>query len=144
MKNLTKELKEGQEITGKIKQPTEEMVWNFSGGYPKGPNWPARNIHTDLEVALQCGLKTRALSAAMFVGYFSELMTDVFGENWLTSGKMDLKFIGMVDVGEKITSKAVVKSKELKGSKAIYTLDLWIEKANGEKAVVGTATAAFQ
>lgn len=139
MGKLTTEINVGHEITGKLKHLTEERVWDFSGGYPKGPNWPAKNIHTNLEFARQCGLKTRAVSAAMFVGYLSELMMDLFGDNWLTSGKMDLKFIGMVGVDEKVISKAIITSKEPKGPEVKCSLDVWIEKENRDKVTVGTA-----
>jgi len=139
MGNITKDTKEGQEFIGKPKYLTEDRVWNFSGGYPKGPDWPAKNIHTDLEFARNCGLKTRAVSAAMFVGYLAELMITLFTESWLSYGKLDLKFIAPVDVGEKVVSKAVVKSKTVKNSDTVFMLDVWVENENGNKAVIGAA-----
>ena len=144
MGKLPKETKEGCEITGAVKHPIEKRVWNFSGGYPKGPQWPAKNIHTDLEFARQCGLKSRALSAAMFVGYLSEFMIDLFGVSWLTHGTMDLKFIAMVNVDEEVVPRAVVTSKKVEGSGPLFSLDVWVHKKSGEKVAVGTTTGIVQ
>jgi len=136
---LKKEIHEGHEISGKLKHLTEERVLNFSGGYPKGADWPSKNIHTDIDFAHKCGLKTRAVSAAMFVGFITEMMVDNFGEEWLCNGQIDLKFISMVDVGQKVIAKAVVKSKQVEQSRVKCNLDVWMETDSGDRAVVGEA-----
>jgi acyl dehydratase len=137
---ITKNTQEGQEFSGKLKTVTEERVYAFSGGFPKGTDWPKKNIHTDLEFAKSCGLPTRAASGAMFEGYLTELMIDLFGENWLTYGKMSLKFIAIVDVNDTILPKATVQSKQVQNFDVIFTMDLWCENQHGNKVVVGMGT----
>jgi acyl dehydratase len=73
------------------------------------------------------------------MGYLIELMVDLFGESWLSHGKMDLKFIAIVDVGDSLTAKAVVTSKELEGSGTRFALEMWCENQRGDKVAVGTA-----
>ncbi len=136
---ITKDTTEGQEFVGKIRTVTLDRLNFFSGGFPRGPNWPAKNIHTDLEFAKKCGLKTRAASGAMFEGYLTDHVIDIFGEDWLNYGTMDLKFIGLVDKDDTLIPKAVVKSKKLEGSAVEFTLEIWCENQNGNKVVVGTA-----
>lgn len=137
---MTKDTQEGYEVSGNLKTVTEERVYAFSGGFPKGTNWPKQNIHTDLEFARSCGLPTRAASGAMFQGYLTELMIDLFGESWLTGGKMSLIFIAMVDPGTILVPKAVVLSKQAENSGVRFVMEVWCEKQNGDKVVVGTAT----
>ena len=141
---ITKEAQKGSEFSGTVKTVTEERVYAFSGGFPRGPNWPAKNIHTDLEFARSCGLSTRAASGAMFEGYLTELMIDLFGENWLRHGRMSLAFIAVVDPGDTLVPKAVVVSRQAEGSALRLVLDVWCENQHGEKVVVGTATGVVE
>ena len=137
---ITKNIPEGHEFSGKLKTVTEERVYAFSGGFPKGKDWPKKTIHTDLDFAKSCGLPTRAASGAMFEGYLTELMIELFGENWLTYGKMSLKFIAIVDVNDTVLPKATVQSKQVQGSDVIFTMEVWCENQHGNKVMVGAAT----
>ena len=141
---ITKDTQEGYEVSGKLKTVTEERVYAFSGGFPKGPGWPKKTIHTDLEFAKSCGLPSRAASGAMFEGYLTELMIDLFGENFLTEGKMSLTFIAIVDPGDTLLPRAVVQSKQVEGSEVRSVMDVWCENQRGEKVTVGTASAVVR
>ena len=140
MAMLTKDTPEGFEVTGSLKMVSEERVYAFSGGFPKGDDWPKKTIHTNLEFAKNCGLPDRAASGAMFEGYLTELMIDSFGEEWLKMGRMSLKFINIVSPGDTLIPKATVQSREDESSGLRFTLDVWCENQHGEKVVVGTAT----
>jgi len=139
MRKLTPETKIGAEFAGKRNTISEPRVLAFSGGRFGALGWPAKNIHTDLEFARSCGLQTRSVSGAQYMGYLIELMVDLFGENWLNHGKMELKFIAIVDVEDSLVTKAVVTSKELEGSGTWFVLDMWCENQHGDKVAVGTA-----
>jgi acyl dehydratase len=139
MMKLTPDTKVGAEFTGKTKTISETRVFAFSGGRFDAPGWPAKNIHTDLEFAKSCGLQTRSVSATQYLGYLTELMIDLFGETWLSHGRMELKFIAIVDVGDRLVSKAVVTLKESEDSKTKFSLEIWCENQPGDKVVVGTA-----
>jgi len=139
MRRLTPDTKIGDEFTGKRKTISEARVFAFSGGRMNAAGWPAKNIHTDLESARSCGLQTRSVSGTQYMGHLIELMVDLFGENWLSHGKMDLKFVAIVDVEDSLLTKAVVTSKELEGSRTRFILDMWCENQHGNKVAVGTA-----
>jgi len=136
---LTPDTKVGAEFAGKRKRISETRVLAFSGGRFDAPGWPAKNIHTDLEFAKSCGLQTRSVSGTQYMGYLIELMVDLFGESWLSHGKMDLKFVAIVDVEDSLLTKAVVISKELEGSGTRFVLDMWCENQHGNKVAIGTA-----
>jgi len=140
MQNIDKDAQVGLELTGKLKTITDERVFAFSGGFPKGPDWPKKTIHTNLEFARASGLPKRTASGAMFEGYITELMINTFGEQWLRGGKMTLKFIAIVTPGDKLLPKAIIRSRQAENSGVRFALDVWCEKQGGEKVVIGTAT----
>jgi acyl dehydratase len=141
---LTKTTEVGHEFAGNVKKPTSWRSWLYSGGWPHGQGWPAKNIHTDLEFAQSCGVPVRITSGGMPVGYIAELMIDLFGEGWFRAGKMSTKFIKGTKVNDFITPKAVVKSKEPADSGTRFVLDFWCENQDGEKLVVGSATCVLK
>jgi acyl dehydratase len=141
---MTKNTPVGHAFSGNQKSVTEERVFAFSGGFPRGPGWPKKTIHTDLGFAMECGLPSRAASGAMFEGYLAELMVDLFGERWLREGKMSLKFIALVDPGDTLVPKAAVSSSEAGDSHVRFIMDVWCENQHGKKVVVGTATGLLR
>jgi acyl dehydratase len=135
-----KDTKEGQQFSGNPKKISWERIWTFSGGPFKRSGWPSSNVHTDLEFAKDCGLPTVAASATQYQGYVVQLMISLFGFEWLSHGTMDVKFIRIVDAGDILVPKAVVRSKEIEGSTTKFTLEVWIENQRGEKVLVGYST----
>jgi len=137
---IGKDIPDGSAFAGKLRTVSLERINLFSGGFPKGPNWPAKNIHTDLETAKSCGLKTRAASGAMFEGYLTDFMIDLFGVDWLHYGTMNLAFINIADKDDTLIPKGVVKAKQGADPGLEITLDLWCENQYGTKVVAGTGT----
>lgn len=134
------EIQPGLEISGPSKHVTSYRTWLFSGGWPRFEGWPAKNVHTNLEFALACGLSTRGASGAMLQAYLAELMVDLFGEGWLTKGRLDLKFVRRVDIDDRIVARGLVASKQEDGSESRLEIDLWCENQRGEKVCAGTGT----
>jgi len=140
MIELTKDTQIGATFFGKAKRISWERLWAFSGGAFTNAGWPAKNIHTDLEFARSFGLSSVAASATQYMGYVVELLVGLFGAQWLWQGQMDVKFIGQVDAGDMLTSKAQVQSKEPRDSSIQFTLTVCCEKQEGTKVLVGSAT----
>ena len=140
MQPITRDTAVGYEVAGSSKKMTSYRTWLFSGGWPRFDGWPAKNVHTDLAVAQQSGLPTRAASGAMMQGYLCELMVDLFGAGWLERGRLSLKFIRIVDVGDTITARARVSARRPEAGGARFDLQVWCENQRGEHVVVGTGT----
>ena len=132
--------KERESFVGKPKKISWERLWAFSGGPFRLEGWPSKNIHTDLPFARDCGLPSVAASATQYMGYMAQLMIDLFGVEWFWHGTMDVKFIDIVDAGDLLVSKAVVKSKEAAGGATKFTMDVWCENQRGAKVLVGFTT----
>lgn len=124
----------GQVLKGRLKHVTSHRTCLFSGGWPRPKVWPAKNIHTDLEFALLCGMPTRGASGAMLQAYLVELMIDLFDEDWLGNGSLNLKFIRLVEMDDRIVAKGLVKDVQEDG---LVRLDVWCENQLGEKVCTG-------
>jgi acyl dehydratase len=141
MTRITPDTSIGQEFSGKPKKQAMERIWAFSGGTFRTLGWPLKNIHTDYEAAEKMGLSTVYVSATQYLGYIAELMIDLFGEKWLSSGTTDnLKFTQPVTEGDTIVVKARVRSKEQDGDLTKVCLDIWCENQSGDSVLIGTAT----
>ncbi|MGD0856178.1 MAG: MaoC family dehydratase [Dehalococcoidia bacterium] len=141
MKKTTEKMKVGNEYAGKPKVMAEARVFAFSGGKFNAPGgFPAKNHHTSLEIAKSAGLPTRAVAGTQHEGYVTELMIDLFGEIWFEKGKMAVKFIALVDVGDTVTSKATVVSIEEENGGSRVHFNIWCENQHSNKVLVGTAS----
>ncbi len=139
---ITQDTGEGVSYNGKPKKVSWERIWAFSGGPFSLEGWPKKNIHTDIEYAKACGLPDNkvAVSATQFQGYLVQLMIDLFGIEWLSGGRLDVKFIRIVNAGDIITSSAIVRGKVTKGNITLFNLDVECENQDGQIVLVGTAT----
>jgi hypothetical protein len=140
MNRISEITKPGTEYSGKAKVMAEARVLAFSGGKFNTPGWPASNIHTNLDFAKSVGLPTRAVSATQYEGHLTDLMIDLFGLNWFRHGKMEAKFIALIDVDDVVISKAVVLGSELEGDHIRISLDTWCENQRGQKVLVGKSS----
>ncbi|MYB76909.1 MAG: MaoC family dehydratase [Chloroflexi bacterium] len=144
MQPVTHNTPVGHTVTGRTKKVTSYRTWLFSGGWLRFDGWPAKNVHTDLAAARRSGLPTRAASGAMCLGYLTELLVDLFGEAWLSHGELTSKFIGIVDAGDDIVSKATVTNVEKTKSGVRIFLDVLCENQDGTPVVVGTASGRLE
>ena len=125
----------GDMFLGNPKFITQEMVEQFSG---------IRNIHSDMVVAKRCGLDKQYVSATQYLGHLTELMIDVFGEDWLKGGYFyQIKFIRPVTINDVLTAGVKITHIENINGKTIYYMDAWSENNSGEAVLVGNAVGTL-
>jgi len=132
-KGMSRSMKLGERIIGPVKTVTLERMRAFSG-------WPARNIHTDMEVAKKCGLGAPIASGAMFEGYLTDMMLELFGEDWLHYGRVEVTFLKPVYAGSSVQLMAEVRSKINEGNDEKLNLEIWGENQQGERFFTGSCT----
>jgi acyl dehydratase len=130
----------GTEIIGKPHQLAEARVFAFSGGPFNAPGWPAANIHTNLKFAQSVQLPTRAVSATQYQSHVVDMLINLFGEVWFKTGKIDSKFIAIVDVSDTITPHLKIVSREAEEKGVRVNLEGWSENQHGNKVLIGTAS----
>ncbi|MBI3965435.1 MAG: MaoC family dehydratase N-terminal domain-containing protein [Chloroflexi bacterium] len=126
----------GPELGTLTRQLTFEMSEAIAG--------PARNFHTDREMARTRGFADVVIAGPHFVCLASELLTDVFGRQWFESGELKLTYLKPVIAGERITVKAVERERQSSAGDTRVIADLWCENEAGEKTAVGSASALLE
>ena len=64
-----------------------------------------------------------------------------FGTGWVVGGRTSLKMIKPVYARNFVTAKGVLREKQPEGDGVRYAFDVWVENEQGQKVVVGTASA---
>jgi acyl dehydratase len=123
----------GEELPPVSKTITLPMCQAFSG--------PERNYHNDREMARMLGFPDIVVQGMMSICFLSELMTVAFGEGWFLGGKLSVNLVNVVWAEERVQARGKVREEIREGSHTRVLLDVWSEKDDGVKTVVGTASA---
>jgi len=84
-------------------------------------------------------------SSYVLCGYMSEMLMNFFGPSWLKGGKISLKYIGGgVQQGDEITCRGVIAERTEEEDGIRLKLDIWMEKGEGIKVAVGTASGVLK
>jgi acyl dehydratase len=111
----------------------ERRCWMFSG--------PGRNYHTDREQARKLGFPNIVVQGMMSTCFVSQVMQDHFGMGWLVGGKMSVKLTNVLWVDETVTARGKVREETPEGERTRVHCDVWVEKDDGTRVVLGTASA---
>jgi acyl dehydratase len=121
-----------EEIAGPSKEVTLEMCKRFS---------PRKSYHNDVEEARKLGFPDIVVQGMMPLCFLSEMMTNRFGEGWFAGGKMNVNLVNVLWRGDVVTCRGVVREILPEGSNRRAHLQVWCEKADGTKVVVGSASS---
>jgi hypothetical protein len=111
----------------------ERRCWMFSG--------PGKNYHTDREMAQQLGFPNIVVQGMMSTCFVHQLMQDHFGRGWVVGGKMSVKLTNVLWVDERVVVHGKVREEWPEGTGTRVGCDVWVEKADGTKILVGDASA---
>ncbi|MGH7986583.1 MAG: MaoC family dehydratase [Candidatus Binataceae bacterium] len=123
----------GEPIAAPMRPITQAMCMAFSG--------PARNYHTDAEEAKKLGFPDIVVQGMFSVCMVAEMMTRRFGLGFLIGGKFDLRLVNVLWVNETSGPRGRILERRDEGQRARAEVEVWCEKADGTKAIVGTASA---
>lgn len=130
------ELRRGRAVTLSLGR-----ILVFSGGPLDQPGWPARNLHTDRDKAREAGLEDIIASGTQFEGVLLTHLVSLFGPAWHHTGEIEAKFVRSARVGDTVTPVAVVRETVHRDGRLRVELDVWCERQDGEKLLVGRASA---
>ena len=100
-----------------------------------------KTIHNDDEAAQREGLPRAVAVGPQVAALIFRMMRTCFEEGWIAGGKMALTFRRPVWSNDFATARGVITAKEDEGDQTRMVCDVWIERADGEKAIVGTCSA---
>jgi acyl dehydratase len=111
--------------------------------------WPDHTIHSDDAAAKREGLGQAVGSAPQAIAQIHRSMTSAFGAGWIQGGKISVKMIKPLLQGDLTTSRGRIVSLSLEPSPAGSPTaevvrahcETWVERADGTKVMVGSASA---
>lgn len=142
MMKAHKDMEVGLSTEPQIHEITREKINTYSRYVFHGKD--IKNIHTDDEAARKAGMP-RALAQGRYpVGYLSEYLLEFFEKGWIQGGKLDVSLVKPIFPGDTVTIRGVVQEKVREGESIRVVLDIWLEKKDGEKATIGTASGLVE
>ena len=106
--------------------------------------FPATSIHNPAYA------RSKSYAGALVSGYvlgcyMSEMLLSFFGPNWLRGGAFEVTFInGGVQEGDEVICRGAVVERSREAVSIRANLDVWIEKGQGVKVVVGKASGILE
>ncbi len=100
-----------------------------------------KTIHNDDAAAQREGLPRAVAVGPQVAALIFRMMRSCFEEGWIVGGRVALTFRRPVWSNDFATAHGVIKDKEVEGDKVRVVCDVWIERGDGEKAIVGTCSA---
>lgn len=122
-----------EEIAPLEKTVTLEMCKKFS---------PGTSYHNDREEAKKMGFPDIVVQGMMPICFLSELMTHRFGEGWYTGGRMVVNLVNVLwGADGAAVCRGVVREFTPEGKRRRAQCEIWAEKTDGTKIIVGSASA---
>ena len=123
----------GPDLDSVTKLIDDRRCWMFSG--------PEKTYHTDRDEAKKFGFPSIVVQGMMSTCFVSQVMQDQFGMGWLQGGKMSVKLTNVLWVDETVTAHARIREEKQEGSSTRVHCDVWVEKEDGVRVILGTASA---
>ena len=123
----------GESIESPMRRVTEEMCMAFSG--------PARNYHNDKQKAVELGFPEIVVQGMLSVCMVAEMMTQRFGLGFLYGGRMDLRLVNVVWGNDVTGPKGLIVETHPEGKRTRAEVEVWCDKSDGTKTIVGSASA---
>jgi acyl dehydratase len=126
-------LEVGEEVPPLRKTIQQRQIDCFSGVRPN-------SIHTDEAWARKKGFRAPLAQAMMSAAYASQLMVQFLGEGYIKGGRLSVSFTKPVIVGDTLTVRGRVKSREPEGDRTRVSVEVWCENDDGVMTMIGTAS----
>ena len=123
----------GESFDAPMRQITEQMCMAFSG--------PRKNYHTDREAARALGFPDIVVQGMLSICLIAEMMTRRFGLGFWFGGKLKLNLVNVLWGNDTCGPKGLLVERNPEGKNTRAEADVWCEKADGTKTIVGSASA---
>lgn len=103
---------------------------------------PLKTYHNDLRAARVLGFDRVVVQGTHNVCFINDLLERRFGDGWRRGGRLDLRFLAPVWLGDEVTACGAVREWVDEGAgRRRATCDVWLQKQDGSVAIAGTASA---
>ena len=128
------ELKEGASLPAVIKNIRQDNINLYAKA--SGDFNP---IHIDAEYARKTPLGGTVAHGMLILACVSQMMTNAFGRDWLSGGKLNVRFRAPARPGDVITISGSIHHIEKDDGHQMIGCDLLCSNQNGEPVITGDA-----
>ncbi len=100
-------------------------------------------IHVDENFAKKTPLGGTIAHGMLVLAYISQMMTAAFGQSWLSSGRLSVRFKAPARPGDIITVSGEIKTVEQEGNKTSVNCNVLCQNQGGETVITGTAAVSL-
>jgi acyl dehydratase len=123
----------GEALETPMRPISQAMCMAFSG--------PGRNYHTDAAEARKLGFPDIVVQGMLSVCLIAEMMTTRFGLGFIVGGKFDVRLVNVLWAEEVTGARGRIIGRHPEGKRTRSEVEVWCEKADGTKTIVGSASA---
>jgi acyl dehydratase len=123
----------GEPLATEPRRIDEAMCLAFSG--------PHVNYHTSREKARELGFPEIVVQGMLSVCHVAEMMTKRFGLGFYYGGRLDVRLVNVLWCNEISAAHGLIVERRAEGKRTRAEVEVWCEKADGTKTVVGSASA---
>jgi acyl dehydratase len=123
----------GETLETPMRTVSQPMCMAFSG--------PGRNYHTDVDAARELGFPEIVVQGMLSVCLVAEMMTRRFGLGFIVGGKFDLRLVNVLWAEESTGARGRIIERRPEGKHTRADVEVWCEKSDGTKTIVGSASA---
>ncbi len=132
------EIQIGQDLPGRVKRITQDEIDLYAKA--SGDFNP---IHIDPVFALQTAAKGTIAHGMLVLSYVSQMMTGAFGQNWLKSGRLDIRFKAPARPADILSIQGKVEKIENQGLQTQVVCSILCSNQNNEANITGEAIVRF-
>ena len=101
-------------------------------------------IHINEDYARNTSLGGTIAHGMMVLAYVSQLMTGAFGQDWLSSGRLDVRFKTPARPGDAVTVSGEITSLEEQNSDRLVVCNILVSNQDGEAIITGKTTVRIK
>jgi acyl dehydratase len=131
-------LREGTELPGITKVVTQQNI-NLYAEASRDFN----PVHINEEFAKKTALGGTVAHGMLILAYVSQMMTNAFGQNWLTGGKLDVRFKAAARPGDTITVTGKITKLTRDEKQTVVTCSVQCNNVKGEQVIIGEAVVTL-
>ncbi len=119
------------EVRKLVKQQNINLYAQASGDF--------NPIHIDEDFARKTPAGGTIAHGMLILAYVSEMMTTVFGQGWLSHGRLNVRFKAPARPGDTVTVSGKIRSLEHNGAKISVDCDILCTNQKDETIIAGEA-----
>jgi 3-hydroxybutyryl-CoA dehydratase len=127
-------LREGMEIPGLKKEIIQQNINTYAEA-----SRDFNPVHINEEFAKKTPLGGTVAHGMLILVYISEMMTAAFGGNWISGGKLNVRFRSAARPGDTITVSGTITKLEKSGQQTIIHCSVLCSNQKGEQVITGEA-----